>query len=82
MILTDTIWPISPCINATISIMKKLQYNFPKMRGGESKVVWTFSKKSSDLVAGSFPKLGSSFRISSDDCGGPHHLDQDDFAKT
>ena len=30
-----------PCINATISIIKKLQYNF--------------SKNSSDLVAGSFP---------------------------
>ena len=25
---------ISPCIYATMSIIKKLQYNFPKMRGG------------------------------------------------
>ena len=25
---------ILPCIYATISITKKLQYNFPKMRGG------------------------------------------------
>ena len=29
---------------------KKLQYNFPKMRGG-SKAVWNFSENSSDLVA-------------------------------
>ena len=38
-----------------ISIIKKLQYNFPKMRGGGSKAVWNFSKNSSDLVAGPFP---------------------------
>ena len=31
-----------------------LQQNFPKMRGG-SKVVWNFSKTSSNLVAGPFP---------------------------
>ena len=55
LILTDTIWPMPPCINATISIIKKLQHNFPKMRGGGSKAVWNFSKKSSDLVAGFFP---------------------------
>ena len=44
-----------PCINATISIIKNLQHDIPKMRAG-SKAVWSFSKKSSDLVAGSFPK--------------------------
>ena len=27
-----------PCINATISIMKNLQYDFPKMRGGRGRV--------------------------------------------
>ena len=44
-----------PCINATMSIIEKLQHNFPKLRGG-SKAVWIFFfKKSSDLVAGSFP---------------------------
>ena len=42
--------------NATISIVKNLQYNFPKMRGGrESKAIWNFFKKSSDLVAAPFP---------------------------
>ena len=30
---------------------KKLQYNFPKMRGGGSKVIWNFSENSSYLVA-------------------------------
>ena len=44
---------IPPCIYATISIIKYLQHDFPKMRGG-SKAVWVFSKNSSDLVAGSF----------------------------
>ena len=34
---------------------KKLQYNFPKMRGGGSKAGWNFSKNSSNLVAGPFP---------------------------
>ena len=43
-----------PCINATISTIKNLQYNFPKKKGG-SRAVWNFSKNSSDLVAGSFP---------------------------
>ena len=33
----------------------KLQYNFPKVRGG-SKAVWNFSENSSDLVAEAFPK--------------------------
>ena len=46
-----------PGTNANISIIKKLQYNFPKMRGG-AKAVWKFSKNSSDLVAGPFPELG------------------------
>ena len=39
-----------PCINATISILKNLKYNFQKMN-------WNFSKNSSDLVAGSFPNF-------------------------
>ena len=49
---------IPPCIYATISIIKKLQFNFPKMggRGGRSKAVWNFSENLSDLVAGPFPK--------------------------
>ena len=34
---------------------KKLQCNFPKIRGLGSKAVWNFSKDSSDLVAGPFP---------------------------
>ena len=38
-----------------MSIIKELQFNFPKMRGG-SMAVRNFSKNSSDLVAGSFPK--------------------------
>ena len=41
---------IPPCIYATISIIKNLQHNFPKMRRGGSKVVWNCSKNSSDLV--------------------------------
>ena len=43
LILTDTIWPMPPCINATISIIKSLHYNFPKMMGG-SKALWNFPK--------------------------------------
>ena len=35
---------------------KKLQYNLPNMRGGGLKAVWNFSKSSSDLEAGPFPK--------------------------
>ena len=34
MILSNTIWHMPPYINATITITKKLQYNFPKVRGG------------------------------------------------
>ena len=34
---------------------KKLQYDFPKMRGGGSKAVKNFSENSSDLVAPPFP---------------------------
>ena len=36
--------------------LKKLQYNFPKKRGGGSKAVWNFSENSSDLVAWPVPK--------------------------
>ena len=60
MILTDTIWPMPPCINATISIIKKFAIQFFKNEGG-SKAIWNFSKNSSDLVAGSFPKVNSFF---------------------
>ena len=43
---------IPPCIYETISIVKDLQCNFPKMgRRGGSKAVWNFSKNSSYLVA-------------------------------
>ena len=34
---------------------KKLQHNFPKMRGGGSKAVWNFSENSSVLEGVSFP---------------------------
>ena len=40
-----------------------MQHNFPKMRGGGAKAVWNFSKKSSDLAAGSFPKDGSTVTL-------------------
>ena len=59
LILTDTIWPMPPCINATISIMKSLQYrqyNFPKMRVGGVKGRLKFFQKFG-FVAGSFPKF-------------------------
>ena len=46
---------VPPCIYSTISIIKNLQNNFPKMRGGGSKAVWNISENSSDLVAPSFP---------------------------
>ena len=32
------------------TLAKKMQHNFPKMRGG-SKAVWNFSENSSDFVA-------------------------------
>ena len=41
---------VPPCKYSTISIKKKLQHDFPKMRGG-AKAVWDFSENSSDLVA-------------------------------
>ena len=47
---------VSPCIYSTISIIKKLQHNFPKMRVG-SKAVWNFSENSSDLAQPSFTKI-------------------------
>ena len=47
-------------IYAIISVIKKLQYNFPKMRGG-SKAVWNFSENSSDFVAGPFSYCYCSF---------------------
>ena len=55
-----TIWPsylLAYMHYATISIIKKLQHNFPKMRGRGSKAIWNFSENSSDLVAGQFPQL-------------------------
>ena len=30
--------------------LKKLQYNFPKIRGGGLKAVWNFAKNSSDML--------------------------------
>ena len=35
---------------------KKLQYNFPKMRGGGSKAVWNFYKNSTVLEGWPFPQ--------------------------
>ena len=49
---------VPPCIYSTISIIKNLQHDFPKMRGG-SKAVWNFSEYSSVLVATPVPKLTS-----------------------
>ena len=45
---------------SVMNFRKKLQHNFPKMRGGGSKVVWNFSENSSVLEGESFPrpKLG------------------------
>ena len=40
-----------------IHYKKKLQYNFPKMRGGGWKAVWNSFENSSDLVAPPFPSL-------------------------
>ena len=34
---------------------KRLQYDFPKMRGGVSKAVWNFSENSSVLDVSGFP---------------------------
>ena len=45
LILTDTMWPMPPCINATIFIIKNLRYNFPKMRGRGFKCRLEFFKK-------------------------------------
>ena len=36
---------------------KKLQYDFPKMRGGRSKAVWNFSENSSGLELCNIPYL-------------------------
>ena len=51
---------ILPCIYATTSIIKKLEHNFPKMRGVESR--WYFSENSSDLAQPPFSKHCRSFR--------------------
>ena len=34
---------------SVMNFEKKMQHNFPKMRGGESKAVWNFSENSSVL---------------------------------
>ena len=39
-----------------IASLKKLQHNFPKMRGGGSKAVWNFSENSSVLEEVGIPK--------------------------
>ena len=44
LILTDTFWPMPPCINVSISIIKNLHYNFPKMRGGGQRPFGIFPK--------------------------------------
>ena len=46
-----------PCINAAISIIKNLQHDFSKKKGGGSKVDWNFSKNSFGLVAGPLIKI-------------------------
>ena len=45
---------ITPCIYATISVIK-ICHIFSKNEGGGSKAVWIFSKNSSHSVAGPFP---------------------------
>jgi len=51
-----TIWPSYLLAYMQPYLMKNLQYNFPKMRGGGgSNAIWNFSKNSSDLVAPPFP---------------------------
>ena len=39
-----------------VAIIKNLQYNFPKTRGG-SKAIWNFSEKTSVLVGSSVPNV-------------------------
>ena len=41
---------------SVMNFRKKLQHNFPKMRGGGSKAVWNFSENSSVLEGVSVPK--------------------------
>ena len=40
-----------------VASLKKLQHNFPKMRGGGSKAVWNFSENSSVLEGVSVPRV-------------------------
>ena len=42
-----------------VASLKKLQYNFPKMRGGESKAIWNFSENPSVLEAPHVPYIRS-----------------------
>ena len=44
---------------SVMNFRKKLQHNFPKMRGGGSKAVWNFSEDSFVLEGVSVPKGGS-----------------------
>ena len=46
-----------PSINATISIIKKLQHNFPKMRGGGVKGRLEFFQKIIQFGSGILPKV-------------------------
>ena len=46
---------VPPYIYSTISIIKKLKHNFPKMRGGGQRPYGIFSKNSSNFAQPSFP---------------------------
>ena len=50
---------VPPFFEGFVSIIKKLQHNFPKMRGG-SKAAWNFSENSSVLETPSVPKKDDS----------------------
>ena len=45
--------------NSVMNFGKKLQYDFPKIRGGGSKAVWNFPKNSSVLDVSGIPKRSS-----------------------
>ena len=72
-----------PCINATISILKKLQYNFPKMGGDEGRL--EFFQKFIRFGSGILPL--ELFEVddngdSGDDDLSHHHLPIADWGKT
>ena len=47
----------------SVARLKKLQYNFPKMRGGGSKAVWNFSENSSILEEKGVPYIAGIYEL-------------------